>query len=279
VGNASGPYFGDVFPDQQAATVDPNVPASNYWALLIGINDYAGSTRDNIGSYQDARDLRKYLLSIGWLSDHIALVANHTATASMIVQGIRWLASKTSGSSTVVFHYSGHETPVSGNHDEDDEARDVALWAADNRYIMDGTLGREMNRVAAKQMWINIAACRAGGFRDAGMIKSGRVLTFSSVESEYSYEDPAVNYTVAGWYLIVEGFVQARADTNGDGLVAVEEAARYARPNVIDRTDGKQHPFYIDELSAGLFLNPPPPPPPPPPPKQKKCTLGVCRAA
>jgi caspase domain-containing protein len=276
VGGASGPYFRDVFPAQQAATVDPNDPATNYWALLIGINDYAGSTRDNIGSYQDARDLRKYLLSNNWHADHIALVANRQATASMIIQSIRWLASKTNGASVVIFHYSGHEKPGRTSSDGDDEARDVALWASDNRLIYDGTLGREMSKVRAAKMWINLGVCRAGGFTDAGMVRTGRVITFSSPESELSYEDPAVHYTVAGWYLIIEAMVQGQGDANYDGRVAVEEAYRYARPRVIERTKGKQHPFISDKLSGNFYLIAPPPPPPPPPPPQAQCVLYVC---
>src|SRR5207249_10257412 len=66
--------FADVCPAQAAAYVAPAAPATNYWALLIGINDYYGGTRDNIGSYQDARDLRKHLLHLGWRGDHIVLL-------------------------------------------------------------------------------------------------------------------------------------------------------------------------------------------------------------
>jgi len=198
VGGAATPRFRDLFPAQQKATVNPADPATNYWALLIGINDYAGSTKDNVGSYQDARELRKYLLGRHWHSDHIVLLANRQATASMIIQSIRWLASKTNGSSVVVFNYSGHEKPFRTTADGDNEARDIGLWASDNRFILDGDLSREMNKVRASRMWINFAVCRAQGFNDKGMIKSGRVVTFSSVEKELSYEDPYAHFTVAG---------------------------------------------------------------------------------
>src|SRR6266540_3276459 len=74
--SAATKRFRDLFPAQVRAQTTPDIPASNYWAFLVGINDYAGSTRDNVGAYQDARDLRKHLLSLGWQSDHIALLAN-----------------------------------------------------------------------------------------------------------------------------------------------------------------------------------------------------------
>src|SRR6185503_2156258 len=216
VGGASTPRFRDLFPAQQKATVNPADPATNYWALLIGINDYAGSTKDNVGSYQDARELRKYLLGRHWHSDHIVLLANRQATASMIIQSIRWLASKTNGSSVVVFNYSGHEKPFRTTADGDNEARDIGLWASDNRFILDGDLSREMNKVRASRMWINFAVCRAQGFNDKGMIKSGRVVTFSSVEKELSYEDPYAHFTVAGWFIIIEAMTRGYGDYNGD---------------------------------------------------------------
>lgn len=269
--------FAKKYPEQANAYVDPSIPATNYWALLIGINDYAGSTRDNVGSYQDARDLRKHLLSLGWHSDHIALIANRDATATRIIQGIRWLASKTDSSSVVVFHYAGHEKPLRTSSDGDNESRDVALWVSDNKLILDGVLGREMNKVAAAKMWIDMAVCRAGGFSDAGMVKSGRILTFSSPESELSYEDPGLHHSVFGWYMIMEGMRQNLGDSNGDGVVTVEEAYSYSRPYVIERTDGKQHPKVTDQLSGQLNLAPPQPAPPPeePPPGGGGSDCGI----
>lgn len=274
--------FEDLYPSQSKATRNSSDPASNYWALLIGINAYQGSTRDNIGSYQDARDLRKHLRSLGWKSDHIVLLANTNATASMIIQSIRWLRSKANSSSVVVFHYAGHEKPVRSSADGDNESRDIALHASDNKLILDGTLGKELGRVRAAKMWINLAVCRAGGFRDAGMIKTGRVLTFASPESELAYEDPAVKHTVFGWYEVNEGMMQGTADSNKNGHVTVEEAYKYARPYTIRRTSGRQHPFIVDKLSGSLTLRPPKPAPPPPaeqPPPSNSCIFIICTGA
>jgi hypothetical protein len=274
--SSGGSSFAKKYPAQANASVDPSVPATNYWALLIGINDYAGSTRDNVGSYQDARELRKHLLSLGWHSDHIALIGNRDATATRIIQGIRWLASKTDSSSVVVFHYAGHEKPLKTSSDGDNESRDVALWVADNKLIVDGKLGSEMGKVAAAKMWIDLAVCRAGGFSDSGMVKSGRILTYSSPESELSYEDPGLHHSVFGWYVIMEGMRQRLGDLNGDGIVTVEEAYKYARPYVVDRTGGRQHPKITDKLSGELNLTPPKPAPPPEQPPPDDGSGGGC---
>jgi caspase domain-containing protein len=244
--------FADRYPVQLRARTNPSNPASNYWALLIGINDYYGGTRDNVGSFQDARDLRQYLYDLGWPKDHIVLLPNKAATASMIREAMDWLASKTDASSVVVFNYSGHEEPeYYGGR------RHIMLHAADNRFISDTEFAQRMGRVRAGKMWINLAVCRAGGFNDPGMVKSGRVVTFSSPESQLSYEDPAVHHSVMGWYIIMEAMVQGLADYDRDGNVTVEEAFRYASPRVQDRTRGAQDPFIKDSFGGSVGLRPP----------------------
>lgn len=265
--------FRDLYPAQSRAVIDPNVRGGNSWALLIGINDYAGGTRDNVGSYQDARDLRKHLLSLGWRGDHIVLMANRSATASMILQGIRWLASKTDGSSVVAFNYSGHEKPQTFGG-----TRHIMLHASDNRLVADTTIARELGRVRAADMWINLAVCRAGGFNDPGLVKAGRVVTFSSPESELSYEDPVVDHSVFGWNIVIEAMVQGLGDYNRDGNITVEEAFKYARPRTIERTGGRQHPFMTDKQSGAMSLIPPAPAPAPaaPPPSEEGSGASGC---
>lgn len=268
---------------QARAVQTPGQPATYHWALIIGINDYAPPTKDNVGSYQDAKALRAHLLSLGWRDDHIMLITNRAATRSKILSGIAWLASKTTAESTAVFHYSGHEKPYSSDVDGDGEARDVAIWAADNKLLVDGDLGDALGRVRASKMWINLAVCRAGGFNDPGMLKSGRVITYSSPESELSYEDPDLQHSVFGWHSIVQGMRNREADANGDGIVSVEEAFSYAKPLVTEHTSGRQHPTIADSYSGSFTLKVPPAPKPSPggggnpqpSPSPTPCTLPV----
>ncbi|MFN2641531.1 MAG: caspase domain-containing protein [Actinomycetota bacterium] len=253
----------------------------NSWALIIGINDYAGSTRDNVGSYQDATSLRSYLTALGWRNDHIMLIGNRSATRRHVIDGLRWLASKTDAASTVVFHYSGHEMPFHNDPDGDGESLDVALWLADNNLLLDHDLGRLLSPIHAQKMWLNFAVCRAGGFNDPGTAKSGRLITYSSPVGELSYEDPSVSHSVFGYYSIVEGMKSGHADANGNGVATVQEAFSYARPRVVDRTSSKQHPTMNDQYGSSFSLVPPAPPAPKqadPAPQPSSCTLPLgCR--
>lgn len=250
-------------PPQQRARQVTGQPATFYWALIVGIDDYAPPTRDNVGSYGDAKALRAHLLNLGWRDDHIMMITNRAATRSRILSGLAWLRSKTTPESTAVFHYSGHEKPFSSDVDGDGEARDVAIWAADNKLLVDGDLGKALGAVRAGRMWINLAVCRAGGFDDAGMSKAGRVITYSSPESELSYEDPSLRHSVFGYHSIVQGMRNRHADANSDGIVSVEEAFGYAKPLVTEHTSGRQHPILSDRFSGEFTLRPPAPAPTP----------------
>jgi caspase domain-containing protein len=243
------------YPSQAKAREYSTVPATKRWALLIGLNNYASPTVDLTGSRQDAEELRNILLRFGWRSDHIMLIRDGLGTAQHIIDAIRWLSLKTTTASTVVFHYAGHEKYTRTTADGDNETRDVEIWAANNRYIIDGTLGREMNRVRAYRMWIDISTCRAQGFSDYGMIKTGRVLTFSSTASQYSYDVPSLHHSAFGYYLIHVGMYLKGADTNHDGSVTVEEAFWFSRPYVLAQTNRSQTPVMVDKASGNIYLN------------------------
>jgi hypothetical protein len=241
------------YPQQAAAKQVSGDPATYRWALIIGLNDYAGSTASNVGSRQDAESLTTYLEKLHWRKDHILLIRDLQGSASHILQAMQWLASKTTSNSIVIFHYAGHENWTSANQG-DGESRNVAIWAADNHLIYDGTVGKYLGKVRAKQMWIDFATCRAAGFNDAGMRKAGRIITYSSTANELSYEDADLHHSVFGWYSIVQGMVNKHADANKDGKVAVEEAYNYAKKRVPGYTSGRQHTVVSDDLSGYMYL-------------------------
>lgn len=260
--------FARDFPDQEAAGQDPRDPSTTRWAVLIGINDHYGPTRDNVGSRQDAEDLHSYLLHLGWRSDHIVLLTDHAATRERIEQAIWWLARKTNGDSVAAFHYSGHTKQWHGwDPDRDGEVPDEALWPADNDRMTDRELVDRLAHVRAGRFWIDIGACEAEGYADPGMLQDGRVLTFSSREAEKSYEDPSVSNSVWGYYLVERGMHAGEGDADGDGDVTVQEAFDFAAPRAAQRTangrNGPQHPVIQDRAGPFSLRIPPPPPPPP----------------
>ncbi len=278
--------FEERFPAQAVATQDVYEPATTRWALLIGINEHQGRTRDNLTERQDAETLHATLLANGWREDHIVLLTDEAATRENIEQGIAWLARKTNAQSAAIFSYGGHTKQWHGeDRDGDGEVTDEALWPSDNDQILDSHFVRMMADVQPGSLWINIGACEAAGFNDPGLAGPGRLLTFSSEEDEKSYEDPAVDNSVYMQYLADEALRGGHGDANGDGRVTVEEAFRYAQPRATSRTQGQrygaQHPVMVDQLDGDFTLVLPPPPPrprprPEPSPSEPGCGLPIC---
>lgn len=243
VGDTARARFESRFPAHAAAAQDPADPASTRWAVLVGINDHQGSTVDNIGSRSDAESLYAHLIDQGWSPDHVLLLTDELATREAIVEGIRWLARQTTPDSTAVFSYSGHAKQWWGvDMDGDGEIPDEGLWPSDNDHIVDSEFVDLMDEVDAGRLWVNLMACEAAGFLDAGLVRDGRVVTYSSAEVEKSYEDPSVGHSVWGWNLTVQGLRRGLADANGDGDVTVQEAATHAIPRAATRT-ARQTPY------------------------------------
>jgi hypothetical protein len=263
--------FEQRFPEHAAATQDPDDPGTLRWAVLIGINKHAGTTRDNLGSRQDAEALAAHLRGLGWRDDHVLLLTDAMATRENIVEAIRWLQRKTDSSSVSVFHYSGHTKQWPGwDVDGDGETTDEALWPSDNRHISDGEWAALMAPIPGR-MWINIGACEAAGYLDPGVAGPGRIVTFSSAEDEKSYEDPSVGHSVWGYELVINGLRREHADHDGDGTVTVEEAVNFAIPRAATRTQnqryGQQSGGVDDRVDGDFRLDIPAPPQPAPSPE------------
>ncbi|HEX9766533.1 MAG TPA: caspase family protein [Nitriliruptorales bacterium] len=270
VAAGSTSWFAGRFPAHAAANESARDPSTSRWALLIGVNEHTGRTRDNVGSRQDAEDLADHLSSNGWRDDHVLLLTDATATRRHILEGLAWLARKTSDDSIVVIHYSGHVKQWYGwDVDGDGESTDEALWPSDNQFIVDSDFSERVARVRASRLWVDIGGCEAAGFADSPMIRSRAVYTFSSEEDEKSYEDPSAANSIWGWYLVDRGLLQGHADRDNNGRVSVEEAFDYAGPRATARTSsqerGPQTPVIIDNLPGDFIFEIPPPPPPPQP--------------
>lgn len=279
--------FASRFPAHEAATQDPSRPASTRWAVLVGVNEHSGATRDNVGSRQDAESLYAHLMDLGWRPDHVLLLTDGLATREGMVEGMRWLARKTTPASVAVFTYSGHAKQWHGQDvDGDGEVPDEGLWPSDNQHIVDSEFVELMAPVSAGRLWINIMACEAAGFLDPGLVRDGRVITYSSAEDEKSYEDPSVGHSVWGWNLVVQGLREGRADTNGDREVTVQEATSFAIPQAATRTArqayGAQNGGMVDHSGGPFSLTIPEPPPEPASPEPSpssspdSCLLVFC---
>ena len=246
--------FREQFPVQAAARQVEGDPSTFHWAVIVGVNAYQGRTKDTIGSVADATLLRTLLLQRGWREDHILLLLDGQATHDNIVRGLEWLARSTDERSSVVFSFSGHMRYQKGDPAGDGEYRDSGLWPTDNRYIWDSDFVRMINAVRAQRMWLSFQGCHAGGMNDAGLEQPGRLVTYSSLERQKSYEDPEVGHSVTGWFMFAEGMRDHFGDANRDGRVSVQEAHGWATPRAYTRTSQRQSMQIADGVGRPFFL-------------------------
>lgn len=242
------------FPVQAAARQVEGDRSTFHWAVLVGVNAYQGRTKDTIGSVADATLMRTLLLQRGWREDHILLLTDANATHDNIVRGLEWLARSTDERSVVVFSYSGHMRYQKGDPDRDGEARDSGLWPTDNRYIWDSDFARMVKPIRAARMWLALQGCHSGGMNDAGLEAPNRVVTYSSLERQKSYEDPEVGHSVTGWFMFAEGIRDRFGDANSDGRVSVQEAHAWATPRAYTRTSNRQSMQMADTLGRPFHL-------------------------
>lgn len=213
----------------------PGVPPQDRWALLVGVTDYRSPVHDTVGGAADARLARDVLLRSGWRSDHIRLLTDGAATGEALRDGLAWLAARSGPDTFVLLHYSGHVKQRDGHE---------YLWPVDNAFLSDSELVQAVRAVRGRS-WTSISGCEAAGFDD-GLSSPQRLFTASSAADEKSYEDPEWGTSVWTGLLWDQG-LRGAGDTDGDGRVSVQEAARWAAPRAAAITDrqrpyGPQHP-------------------------------------
>ncbi|MGH9190807.1 MAG: caspase family protein [Acidimicrobiales bacterium] len=228
-------------------------PASERWALLIGVDRFEGRTRPNYGAVNDVMLFRDALVRSGWSDDHIKVLVDGGARAADIRAGMRWLVERTNDQSLSAVHYSGHVKQVGST---------VSLWPHDNRFIPDTEVASTLSQLRGKS-WIDISGCEAAAF-DKGLSAPNRLFTASSRGDEKSYEMVSARKSIFSMLLVEQGMLEGRADDNSDGRVSVQEAFRFAaeRAPELSRAgpNGPQHPQIAGGDGTEFFLDPPPPP-------------------
>lgn len=219
------------------ATISPN----NRWAVLVGIQDYAGTTHSTFGSRGDVSAVRTALLRSGWRSDHILTLVDGQATADNLIWAMSWLADRSGPGTFSLFHYSGHVCIASRGPCP---AGNTYLWSYDNRFIPETTVGSVLRRVQGRA-WFDFAGCEAAAF-DVGLHSAKRLFTGSSQAHETSYEQPEWNQSVWTGLVFDQAFLRGDAGP-GPGRATIGQMVAYGTaqaPRVTaNQPAGAQHPY------------------------------------
>lgn len=233
------------------AAAAPGAPSDGVWAVVVGIDDYPGGGNDLRASVADAVTVDAALAAYGVPAERRLVLRDGQATAATIRMALRWLVDRAGAEATAVFFYAGHVRKL----DSDTEA----IVGADGRIVSDADVAWDLKRLRARQTWIALAACYAGGFTEA--LAPGRILTGAADSESLAYESSRYGRSYLGEFMI------QRAMVNGWAAGSVEQSFEFAQ-EALRREHPERLLVQLDMLDGELRLGAPPPaqPPPEPPP-------------
>lgn len=231
-------------------------PANRY-ALVIGVQDYAGKTRSTVGGVGDVLAVRRALIGSGWLPSHIRTLTDGQATAANIRAGLDWLAANSSPQTFSLFHYSGHVCIASRGPCAPDH---TYLWSYDNQFVPEDEVVSRLKRIKGKQ-WMDLSACEGGAF-DSGYSSPSRLFTAAARSDETAYEEPAWKESVWTGLAWDYGYNRGLADPRRKGLNAtIAQMAAYgvqqAPAYTAKQARGAQHPVFRGGASTWSLSAPP----------------------
>jgi hypothetical protein len=242
-GSVSAPTSGSVTVVFVRPVVPPTISPNDRWAVLIGVQDYAGNTHSTYGARGDVSAARTALLRSGWRSDHIVTLLDRQATAQGILDAMSWLADRSGPKTFTLFHFSGHiciasRGPCPSGH--------TWLWSYDNRFISEATTGSVLRRVQGRA-WFDFAGCESGAF-DVGLHSAKRLFSASSQADETSYEQPDWNQSVWSGLVWDQAFLKGAAGPKPN-RATIGQMVAYGKaqaPRVTaNQPAGAQHPVVV----------------------------------
>jgi hypothetical protein len=197
----------------------------NYWAILVGLNNYSGSMSGYF-NVADTRDFKNTLIYHGWEEDHIFILNNEDATRDGIINSIIALDDLEDEDDVVLYFHSGH----AGGDSQGMRAYDQRIMADD--------LDDAFDNLESENIAIFLNSCWTGGTIQH-LNKPGRVCLAACEADGYAYQVSFLENCVFGYFIFdndgiwqsgpgpetVHGaFNRPSCDLNNDGWISAEEA-------------------------------------------------------
>ena len=213
--NSAGSVGSAVYRDRPPIARAPTTEAAkNVYGLIIGINNYPGTTSDLQGAVPDAEDMSDVLAMYGVPAENVHTLLDGDAGTPQINDALDWIVGATKPDSTVVIFYAGHVRKLSDQTE--------AIVAADGGVLPDWYLAKQLEPLPAHDVWIVMASCYGGGFTE--LMAPGRILTAAADANSLAYENDSFHRSYLDEYLVH----QALLERMGDGPTA-QQAFNYAQ--------------------------------------------------
>ena len=203
------------------------------YAIVVGINNYPGSSSDLQYTVADANEMKNVLLNT-YKFDKVILLTDSGATKTTISNAVNTIKHDAKSGDEVVFFFSGHGAKGKAD-DYDTNNVDQAIVVQENgkfAFIWDGELVQWFTGFETNRIIFIFDSCLAGGM---SVLKAPeRVVCMASTINGMSLEGAAWGggHGQFTYYFAEEGMQMALADVRPpDKKVTVEEAFDYANAN------------------------------------------------
>lgn len=217
--------------------------AQKTYVLAVGLTNYepGGSCGTLPCSVGDARAISKFFY--GYNNSDVFMLKDSNATRDHILRKLESHFSKSTENDEIIFAYSGHGFDGGITcYENDGRGNTQIIYCSEIQEIL--------RKCKARRKIMFIMSCHSGSFskkygndsrsQSYKNNNSNVMLYLSSRSNESSWESPYMENSFFFHYLIKA--LEGAADVNGDKKVTARELFNYVNKNVIEITDGVQHP-------------------------------------
>lgn len=222
--------------------------AQKTYVVAVGINNYDNGENPLPSSVGDARAISHFFNNYN--DSEVFMLKDENATRDHIIRVLKAQFAKSTPADEIIFAYSGH-------------GFDGGISCYDTKNVI---FCSEIQDILAKSkarrkiMFIN--SCHSGSFskkygKDPRSKRykskdSKVMLYFSSRDNELSWENVLMSKSYF-FNRLIQG-LSGMADNNGDKKVTARELFNYVNKNVIDDTNGAQHPQMYGNFSDDMVV-------------------------
>jgi len=199
-------YRGDMLKGLGVAYSGADLQFGNYYALIIGIDNYTGQWRPLKNAVSDAKAIHQ-LLQAKYKFDYLKVLYNEQATRMNIIKELEWLVQNVKPTDNLLIYYSGHG--------EFNQTLNKGYWvpvdataASTSYYISNSDIQTFLGGISSKHTLLISDACFSGD------IFRGNTVSVPFEESDKYYAK--VN-SVSSRKAITSGGVEPVLDGGRDG--------------------------------------------------------------
>ena len=270
---------GEGFFAEKVITVRSVEKKRNVWAVVIGVNSYP-HVRQLKYAVNDAMAFCNHLVEYNQVpKENVVLLLDEEANLTRLrsALGIH-LKNKASKEDMVIIYFAGHGATERDSTSPDGDGLEKYLlpYDVDPKELYATAMPMEeisrlFGRIRSDRLvfivdtcysgasggrTISVADIRAGisdGFLDRITGGKGKIILTASAANEVSAESDELQHGIFTHFLI-KG-LQGEADSDGDGLITVDEVYTYVSKQVPQATNQEQHPVKKGIVEGPLVLS------------------------